>query len=44
MIDLRWGVTRDIELTNITTQLCINEVKKCLNESIGPAFIVRYGI
>lgn len=41
MIDLRWGIRRELGFLNITTQFCLNEVRRCLNESVGPAFIVK---
>jgi hypothetical protein len=32
---MRWGVTEEM-----STEVCLEEVKKCYEQSIGPSFVV----
>ena len=38
---MRWGITDEATNQNKTTEICLNEIRKCFNESIGPSFVVR---
>ena len=44
---MRWGISNDVTNTHMATQICLNEIKICQNNSIGPNFITllshRYG-
>ena len=37
---MRWGVPDEITANNKTVELCLNEIKNCRANSIGPCFIV----
>uniref|UniRef100_A0A1I8JF78 WD_REPEATS_REGION domain-containing protein n=1 Tax=Macrostomum lignano TaxID=282301 RepID=A0A1I8JF78_9PLAT len=41
--DMRWGVRDDAALEHKTTDLCIREVLKCRQVSLGPCFAVILG-
>ena len=44
---MRWGISSDVTNTHKATQICLNEIKICQSNSIGPNFITllshRYG-
>ena len=40
IIDMRWGIKSELTKDNITTTLCLNEIKNSQIYSIGPNFIV----
>jgi hypothetical protein len=40
VIDLRWGITDETTISNLTTNFCVTEIKNCQKESIGPCFAV----
>ena len=40
IIDMRWGIKSELTKDNITTTLCLNEIKNSIQYSIGPNFIV----
>lgn len=37
---MRWGITDDSALKNLSATICINEIKNCIKDSNGPCFIV----
>jgi hypothetical protein len=37
---MRWGIKSELTKDNITTSLCLNEIKNSQIYSIGPNFIV----
>ena len=38
---MRWGVPEQAADNHSTTDLCIQEIKKCQEVSVGPNFVVR---
>ncbi len=40
MVDLRWGITDLAVAKNMTTSICLNEIRNCIKYSYGPCFIV----
>ena len=41
VVDMRWGVPEQASDNHSTTELCIQEIKKCQQVSVGPNFVVR---
>ena len=41
VVDMRWGVPEQAADNHSTTDLCIQEIKKCQEVSVGPNFVVR---
>ena len=41
IVDMRWGVPEQASDNHSTTDLCIQEIKKCQEVSVGPNFVVR---
>jgi hypothetical protein len=39
---MRWGINDESTQKNITTDLCLNEIKRAQEESAGINFIVGY--
>ena len=37
---MRWGITDEAMNQNLGEEICLNEIEKCRNESIGPYFVV----
>ena len=37
---MRWGIKSELTKDNVTTTLCLNEIRNCQKYSIGPNFIV----
>ena len=37
---MRWGITPEIEDEQLVTEVCLNEIEKCQNQSLGPYFVV----
>ena len=37
---MRWGVPDETTVNNKTIEICLNEIKNCQKNSIGPNFIV----
>lgn len=37
---MRWGVPEQASDNHSTTELCIQEIKKCQEISVGPNFVV----
>ena len=40
--DMRWGIREQAEDDHLTTDICINEIKECQRNSVGPNFVVCY--
>ena len=40
VVDMRWGVRREVSADHITSELCMKEIKNCQKLSTGPNFIV----
>ena len=40
VVDMRWGVPEQASDNHSTTELCIQEIKKCQEISVGPNFVV----
>ena len=40
VVDMRWGVPEQAADNHSTTDLCIQEIKKCQEVSVGPNFVV----
>ena len=44
---MRWGITDEITRSNMTSSICLNEIKNCQKESFGPNFVAilshKYG-
>eukprot|EP00057_Strongylocentrotus_purpuratus_P015686 XP_011670160.1 PREDICTED: NACHT and WD repeat domain-containing protein 1 isoform X1 [Strongylocentrotus purpuratus] len=47
LVDMRWGVRDEASTDHTTTQICLREIQKCQNVSMGPNFLFilgqRYG-
>ena len=41
-IDMKWGVPDEFLVRENATELYLNEIKKCHESSIGPAFVVDF--
>ncbi|KAH3837293.1 hypothetical protein DPMN_110678 [Dreissena polymorpha] len=41
MVDMRWGVTNEVQNDHMTSTCCLKEIRNCQNVSIGPNFVVR---
>jgi len=39
LVDMRWGITDSATSKNITTDICLNEIRSCRDESSGPFFM-----
>ena len=37
---MRWGITDVAMLSNLSTNMCLNEIQNCKKTSMGPYFIV----
>ena len=40
VVDMRWGVRREVSADHITSELCMKEIENCQKLSTGPNFIV----
>ena len=40
LVDLRWGLTEDVQNDHSAKKLCLLEIENCQNVSLGPNFIV----
>ena len=40
-MDMRWGVPEQASDNHSTTELCLQEIIKCQEVSVGPNFVVR---
>ena len=38
---MRWGVPEEASDNHSTADLCVQEIRKCQEVSIGPCFVVR---
>lgn len=43
VVDMRWGVREFSTDDHLTSQLCMKELKKCIDLSVGPAFVNLLG-
>ncbi|XP_054751872.2 NACHT domain- and WD repeat-containing protein 1-like [Lytechinus pictus] len=47
LVDMRWGVRDEASTDHTTSQICLREIQKCQNVSMGPNFLFilgqRYG-
>lgn len=43
VVDMRWGVREFSTDDHLTGRLCMKELSKCLQRSVGPAFINLLG-
>ena len=41
---MRWGVPEQASDNHTTSELCIQEIKKCQEVSVGPNFMVNHCI
>ena len=39
-MDMRWGVPEQASDNHSTTELCLQEILKCQEVSVGPNFVV----
>ncbi|XP_060585763.1 NACHT domain- and WD repeat-containing protein 1-like, partial [Ruditapes philippinarum] len=42
-VDMRWGVTKEATLDHSTVDMCVNEIHRCVKDSVGPAFLCLMG-
>ncbi|XP_045175580.2 NACHT domain- and WD repeat-containing protein 1-like isoform X2 [Mercenaria mercenaria] len=42
-VDMRWGVTQEATLDHSTVEMCVNEIHRCVKDSVGPAFLCLMG-
>ncbi|KAJ3210110.1 hypothetical protein HDU82_008735 [Entophlyctis luteolus] len=42
-VDMRWGIPEEAANFHTTVSLCLSEVKKCFELSVGPAFVCMIG-
>ena len=42
VFDMRWGISNELTNSHSATAVCLNEIKNCQNNSIGPNFIVKF--
>ena len=40
IVDMRWGVPEQASDNHSTTDLCLHEIHKCQEVSVGPNFVV----
>ena len=38
---MRWGISHELTNTHCATKVCIDEIKNCKKNSVGPNFIVK---
>jgi hypothetical protein len=47
VLDMRWGISSELAENHKSNEICLNEIKRCQEHSIGPNFIAflshRYG-
>ena len=41
VVDMRWGITEDSTNDHSTTKICLQEIRRCQQISVGPSFVVR---
>ena len=41
VVDMRWGVTDELQNDHQVSELCIREIATCQQVSYGPNFVVR---
>jgi hypothetical protein len=39
---MKWGVSDEFINQDKSTELCLNEIKQCQENSIGPSFVVSF--
>ena len=39
---MRWGVPEEASDNHSTADLCVQEIRKCQEVSVGPCFVVRF--
>eukprot|EP00808_Paulinella_micropora_P001310 g75551.t1 len=42
-VDMRWGVLSSTGLEHGTTEMCLSQLRHCLADSVGPAFLLLHG-
>ncbi|KAL4224823.1 hypothetical protein ACF0H5_015519 [Mactra antiquata] len=42
-VDMRWGVTEEATLEHSTVEMCVNEIERCIKDSVGPSFLCLLG-
>ena len=40
VVDMRWGVREDASVEHTTTEVCLQEIVNCQQDSAGPCFVV----
>ena len=40
VVDMRWGVREDASVEHTTTEVCLQEIVNCQQDSAGPYFVV----
>ena len=36
---MRWGITKEMQDAQMATDICLHEIQKCQEQSVGPNFI-----
>ena len=36
---MRWGITDEVTRNNLTSTICLNEIRNCQKDSFGPNFV-----
>ena len=40
VVDMRWGIRDEATADHMTTEICLNEIKECIDVSTGPNLVV----